>query len=435
MRKILFIIIGIVVMFSEVNAQSVPNGISYQAVARNDDGLPVANQDVVVEFTIFQGEPSNNQIAWQETHQTETDVYGLFSLIVGEGAPTFANPLYETFAAIHWETNLFYLKVRADFGSSGQINGLVDMGTTKILSVPYAVISDSTLHNPPIISINEIQDVEVGSPENGDVLSWNGNNWIPQNQFVNRDGSTDLTGSWIIDQHSIYLTNGMLDARKVKAYEFTLFNTVNQISVDFWLGGIVSGHTRLPTQLAVKTYVDHIADSTGKAHAYWTKTGNNVFVTDENVGIGTSALSSYRLDVNGTLRTTDGVVYSSDKRYKTNILPMQGVLAKLSGINGVYYNWKKAYSANTEKNQIGVLAQEIESEFPELVVADENGYKSVDYARLSAVLLQAVKEQNQIIERLEENADKKDAEIEQLKEQYKLLTKRLDMIEKLLRKQ
>ena len=63
---------------------------------------------------------------------------------------------------------------------------------------------------------------------------------------------------------------------------------------------------------------------------------------------------------------------------------------KLNSINGIYYDMiDKRLSSRTE---IGVIAQEVEIEYPELVVTDENGFKSVDYTKFTPILIEAVKE-------------------------------------------
>lgn len=55
--------------------------------------------------------------------------------------------------------------------------------------------------------------------------------------------------------------------------------------------------------------------------------------------------------------------------------------------------------------QLGFSAQEVEKFFPEVVMTDENGYKSVDYGRLTPVLVEAMKEQQQQINALQEQID------------------------------
>ncbi len=101
---------------------------------------------------------------------------------------------------------------------------------------------------------------------------------------------------------------------------------------------------------------------------------------------------------------------TSDKRFKKNIVPISNTLSKISQIDGVYFEWnddmlkvknneEPEIKRDTSK-QIGFIAQDIEKVFPEMVSTDGSGYKSVDYSKMSAVLLEAVKEQQQQIDML-----------------------------------
>ena len=84
-------------------------------------------------------------------------------------------------------------------------------------------------------------------------------------------------------------------------------------------------------------------------------------------------------------------------------------LTKLQGLRGVSFNWKdNAQNANT---QIGLIAQEVEKVLPELVSTDSDGYKSIAYGKLTAVLVEAIKAQQLQIERLENRIPDEQSEI------------------------
>jgi hypothetical protein len=107
----------------------------------------------------------------------------------------------------------------------------------------------------------------------------------------------------------------------------------------------------------------------------------------------------------------------SDARLKTNIAPLANSLDKLAQIRGVSFNWSEASKPIIVQNgrkEIGVIAQEVEAVFPELVTALPEGFKTVDYSKLSAVLIEAVKELKaeneslkQRLNRLEKGAENK----------------------------
>jgi len=86
----------------------------------------------------------------------------------------------------------------------------------------------------------------------------------------------------------------------------------------------------------------------------------------------------------------DGSCFS-DISLKENIATLDNALMKMGQLRGVSFNWKD--KSLGEGRQIGLIAQEVEKTFPEVVTADGNGLKSVQYQRLVAPLIEAIKEQ------------------------------------------
>ncbi|WP_310391211.1 tail fiber domain-containing protein [Hymenobacter sp.] len=112
-----------------------------------------------------------------------------------------------------------------------------------------------------------------------------------------------------------------------------------------------------------------------------------------NVGIGTTA-PTYTLDVNGNIRCYL-LVQTSDARLKQGIRPLAGALAGVGRLRGVRYTFRQAEFKDRKLpagEQLGLLAQEVEQVYPELVSTDEQGYKAVNYAQLAPVLIEAIKE-------------------------------------------
>jgi hypothetical protein len=87
-----------------------------------------------------------------------------------------------------------------------------------------------------------------------------------------------------------------------------------------------------------------------------------------------------------------------DESVKENIRPIENVIEKINGSRGVIYDRNDCDS----KNNIGFIAQELEVNFPELVVTNENGTKAVKYQNTVAVLFEAIKEQQKQIEELKQ---------------------------------
>jgi trimeric autotransporter adhesin len=137
-----------------------------------------------------------------------------------------------------------------------------------------------------------------------------------------------------------------------------------------------------------------------------------------NVGIGTGHPSE-KLDIaggNGRVETGYSWLTTSDQRLKNNISTLEGSLDKISRLRGVHFDSKEAGHVNKgDGKHIGVIAQELEKEYPELVVGDEKtGYKAVAYDKLTAVLIEAVKE-------LKTQNEEQKAEIEELRSLIKEL--------------
>jgi hypothetical protein len=161
-------------------------------------------------------------------------------------------------------------------------------------------------------------------------------------------------------------------------------------------------------------------------------------VIDENgdVGIG-CADPQYKLHVIGTLgvstsirtpsTSTGATTACSDMRYKTNIHPLSNALEKVLKIRGVTYDWRVKDFPEwkfSRRNQIGVIAQELEKIYPELVETDEKGYKSVDYSKITPILVEAIKEQQTTI-------NKQQNEIDNLKKQNAILNAKISELDTL----
>ena len=89
---------------------------------------------------------------------------------------------------------------------------------------------------------------------------------------------------------------------------------------------------------------------------------------------------------------------TSDETLKKNIQPIQNALSKVCAITGITYEFIEEPMCDADKGaQIGVGAQTVETQFPEIVVTQEDGKKTVRYDRLVAPLIEAIKEQQAII--------------------------------------
>lgn len=167
-------------------------------------------------------------------------------------------------------------------------------------------------------------------------------------------------------------------------------------------------------------------------------------ITDTNGVTKMSVTSSGRVDINPTaLGTTNdlrvGKAYidqleigtscngcSSDLRLKKNIAPLVDSLGKLTQLQGVKFDWRKDEFPNkvlVGDRQIGFIAQEIEKIFPELVSYDRDGYRLLDYAKLTAILVEGIKEQQTEIESQEKEIERQGSALLQLQKDVQALKK------------
>jgi hypothetical protein len=133
MKKILTLLLLVVVAIT-VNAQTPPEAFNYSAVARDANSNPIANSTIGIQISIKIGSPTGNTV-YQENHFVNTDGFGLFNLVVGGGSI-----LSGTIADIDWSLDDYYLQVGMD--ANGGTNFL-NMGSTQLLSVPYALYAKS----------------------------------------------------------------------------------------------------------------------------------------------------------------------------------------------------------------------------------------------------------------------------------------------------
>ncbi|PLW94921.1 MAG: hypothetical protein C0592_01365 [Marinilabiliales bacterium] len=129
-----------------------------------------------------------------------------------------------------------------------------------------------------------------------------------------------------------------------------------------------------------------------------------------NVGIGTTT-PSYKLHVIGRLKT-DGINETSDIRLKKNIEPLSGSISLIQQLQGVTYEW---ISPDMEQGlQMGLIAQDVEKVIPYLVNTDNEGYKSIQYSVLVALLIEGTKEQQEEIEELKTQISEMQKQIDEL---------------------
>jgi hypothetical protein len=140
MKKI-SLLFTIVLLASIAYTQVPPQAFNYSAVARNASNNPIANTTIGIQISILKTNTSGT-VVYKENHFVNTDQFGLFNLTVGQGAVQSGS-----MTTIDWSADSYYLKVGLD--ATGGTN-FVTMGTTQLLSVPYALYAKSS--TPTVIN-------------------------------------------------------------------------------------------------------------------------------------------------------------------------------------------------------------------------------------------------------------------------------------------
>lgn len=136
-------------------------------------------------------------------------------------------------------------------------------------------------------------------------------------------------------------------------------------------------------------------------------TTNGVAATAIDLGLQTTDSPTFAgLTVSGSINATGDITayHSSDKRLKDNITPIPFAIDKVMQISGNTFDWNNLSENNGA--DVGVIAQEIESVLPQLVVDRDTGYKAVRYDKIVALLIEAVKEQQSEINELRRSIDR-----------------------------
>ncbi len=144
MKRVSFYVLAasVIMMAATLTAGAqgtVPGGINYQAVARDNNGNELVNTAIEVRFSIRTGSPTGPVIYQEVFTDVTTSRYGVFSLMIGKGDPVLGN-----FAEIDWSTANHYLTVEVKFE-----NLFMDMGTMQFMAVPYALYAAKSLEAGP----------------------------------------------------------------------------------------------------------------------------------------------------------------------------------------------------------------------------------------------------------------------------------------------
>ena len=464
MKKTLFTLASL--LFCSITfAQSVPQGINYQAVARDATGNEITNQSLTVRLSVVSGSATGT-ISWQETHSVTTNDYGLFTTVIGQGTSTGAGSS-ATFDVVAWGSSSHYLKVEINSGS-----GYLNLGTNELLSVPYALQAG----NPgPIGPQGPAGATGATGPQGpagatgatgpqgpagatgatgpqgpagatgatgpqgpagatgplvsgstGQTLRHNGTDWVASNNLYNNGlniGIGTSPNSTYQLLNFVPLTSMVNYAQRNYFYRnvsslgsgslYGMYNYTRNANTSGTVYGIYSYATNdvgSSNTYAIRAYATGL--SSGSKYAFYSSTG----------GSGSRWAAYFNGDVYGST-----FIMPSDERLKKNISDYDNALSQLSLIEVKEYEYKNEGDLSRmdlpKGRQVGIMAQNIENVFPQLTKNSEFDlnddpdnedlnrdekilkFMAVNYIGMIPVTVKAIQEQQEMIKEQQEIID------------------------------
>ena len=264
MKKSL-LILAVFLCFNITNTfAQAPQSFSYQAIVRDASNIAITNQNVGIKILILESSQSGN-VVYSESHNVITSPLGLVNLKIGDGST-----LSGDFSTVSWGSSNHYVRIELD--ENGGTNYQL-MGTSQLLSVPYALYSESS-----------------GS---GSSSTYTGGNGISISGTVitnsNPDQVVSLTGTGSTTVSGSYPN-------------FTINSTDNVNDLDFSTSNEIQTISQSGTDITLSNGGGTFSILDGTA-AIWQVTGSDIYRLNTNVGIGHNAPIN-RLHVIDTLSNT-----------------------------------------------------------------------------------------------------------------------------------
>jgi hypothetical protein len=222
------------------------------------------------------------------------------------------------------------------------------------------------------------------------IAKWNGTSWSSLSSGLNDTGNAIA----IDNNNNLYVggtftTAGGYSANRIVKIQYIIQKCILNSNL---IENNVNIHSRqLNTRLKLR-WDSNVSRWVVLGDNYFIENGDTSIYTMKNVGIYTSS-PQYNLDVAGTIRC-QSLTQTSDTRLKENIIPINNVLDKVSKLSGVSFNFTNECSSKNNKD-FGFIAQEVEPIFPELI-SNNFDLKSIKYQNITALLVEAIKELNEI---------------------------------------
>jgi hypothetical protein len=287
MKKINLLLVFCLAILTFAQAQIPPQAFNYSAVARNAAGQPIATSTIGIKISILKTSTLGTAV-YSENHFVNTDAFGLFNLVIGGGAVQSGS-----MSTIDWSNDNYYLKVGMD--ATGGTNFLT-MGTTQLLSVPYAMhaaTADSIIGG----IVNETDPIFTNSIAAA-ITATDTTNW-------NTDVSaTNELQTISISNDTIYLSNGgfvrLPNISGGKTY-IELFGDVTNAQADSILIADLGQNTQF-VYITGTTQLTSV-NLTGVTSLIELKISDNPLLTSVSLPSLTRCSQTFRIENNNALTT------------------------------------------------------------------------------------------------------------------------------------
>ena len=227
------IFIGLFFISNSVFAQITPDGILFQAVARDANGNAAAGRNIYAKVTILKG-TATGTVTYAETFKVVSTDDGIFTIVIGKGTRTAGAT---GLTNINWNADYYYVNIKIAIEPSLPTPGwlveseYVDMGTSQLWSVPYALFASRSTIADSALSVSAI----VPSTKGGTGVD-NGSNKISTNKNLTFKGVGDLTVTTTGTSDIVFPTSGLLANQqyvsdRIGADTISLSNRINAIGI------------------------------------------------------------------------------------------------------------------------------------------------------------------------------------------------------------
>ena len=303
------------------------------------------------------------------------DISSTRTLAVGAGTGITVNANDVAIGqAVSTTSNVLFANITGSIISGSSLLGVVGTAT-------QGTIDHDGLAN---FVANEHIDHSAVSVTAGDGLTGGGT--IAANRTINVVGGDGITAN----ANDVAVTAAQTAITSLINSSLTKIGTAtDQEYIKFDTSNEVNVHINNSEKLSVTAAG---ANVTGDFAASATSSAAHILVT----GI----ISGSQIEASG-----DVIAFSSsDRRFKDNLVVIEGSLDKIGKINGYEFDWNDKQTAY-KGHDIGVVAQEIEAVLPEVVTTRGDGYKAVKYDKIVPLLIESIKELQKKVEDIEKNCD------------------------------